>query len=121
SAGAKSGSGSGAGFSRGISLTLETPGKQSVCLNDKDGLISLTDKNGNSLSMDKSGIKLESNKDIVLQAKGNITLKATQNLQGEGLQVKMEGKQALALSGNATAELKAGDILTVKGGLVKIN
>ncbi|MFT4302485.1 MAG: phage baseplate assembly protein V, partial [Desulfovibrio sp.] len=31
------------------SLTLETPGKQSVCLNDKDGLISLTDKNGNSL------------------------------------------------------------------------
>ncbi|WP_027187585.1 phage baseplate assembly protein V [Desulfovibrio cuneatus] len=103
------------------SLTLETPGKQSVCLNDKDGLVSLTDKNGNSLSMDKSGITLKSNKDIVLQAQGNITLKAAQNLQGEGLQVTMEGKQAIALSGNATAELKAGGMLTVKGGLVKIN
>jgi len=103
------------------SLQLETPGGQSLCLNDKDGAVILKDKNGNVLTMDKSGICLESGKDITLKAKGGIALTATKGIQAEGLDVKVTGKKELALESKAMAELKAGAVLTVKGAMVKIN
>ena len=103
------------------SISLETPAGQRLRLDDKEGLASLADKNNNTLIMDKNGICLKSGKDIVLDAKGNITIKAAQKLNAEALQAAMDAKQSLTLSGKATAELKADGILTIKGGLVKIN
>lgn len=103
------------------SFTLQTPAGQLLCINDKDAAVTLKDKNGNSLVMDKAGIKLKSDKDIMVEASGNISLKATRNFKVEGLQATVEGKQSLALSGVATAELKASGPLTIKGAIVRIN
>ena len=102
-------------------VTVETPAKQSIRVCDKDGKISLRDKNNNSLILDKSGITLKSGKDIILQAQGNLALKATQAVKVSGLDVKLDAQKTLTASGCATAELKANAVLTIKGGLVKIN
>lgn len=102
-------------------VTVETPAKQLIRVCDKDGEISLRDKNNNSLLMDKNGITLKSWKDITLQAQGNIMVKATQNVKLNGLDVSLDAQKALAASGGAASELKAAGILTLKGGLVKIN
>lgn len=79
--------------------------------------------------MDSRGITLTSSKDIILKAKGNITMDATMKLSGtakqdislEGMNVKVQAKIGASVKGNATAELSASGQTTVKGAMVMIN
>lgn len=63
-----------------------------------------------------------------LNVTGNLTIKATGSVTIEGMSVKVKGKSAVnvegvqaTVKGSGTCETSSGGIMTVKGGLVKIN
>lgn len=86
-------------------LLMETPDGNSITISGEDQAITLADQHGSKIIMDSAGITLESSKDIIL--------KATGNLEAEGLEVTVKAQ--------ATAEFSASGTTTVKGGLVQIN
>jgi uncharacterized protein involved in type VI secretion and phage assembly len=77
----------------------------------------------------KASIEITKNGDIALDTQGNITLKATQDVTIEGLNVnikseasaKVEAGATLDLKANAPATLESSAITVVKGSLVQIN
>jgi Rhs element Vgr protein len=94
------------------SITLETPGGQSIIIDDDGGTITITDKNSNTVEMSSDGISLDSGKDLKLKAKGDVSI------EGKGIKVKASG--SLGLEG-ASSELKASGNTVVKGAAVQIN
>lgn len=94
------------------SITIITPGKQSIVIDDDAGTITINDSNKNSMEMSSSGITMKSDSDMKFTAKGDISF--------EGANVKAKAKSALGMEG-ATAELKASGNTTVKGAMVQIN
>lgn len=110
-------------------LTLETPEKNSIELNDKEKSVSIKDMNDNSIIMDDSGITIKTPKDLNLKAQGNINIEATSNLAMEaksdatldGLSITHNAKTSFTAKGNASAELSASGQTTVKGAMVMIN
>lgn len=86
-------------------ILMETPDGNKVSISGEDQSISMEDQHGNKIVLDSNGITLESMKDIVL--------KATGNLEMEGL--------AANISAQSTGEFSASGTLTLKGGLVQIN
>lgn len=104
-------------------ITLTTPGKNQVLLNDEAKSIVITDQSYNRIEMTTNGITLNSPKDIVIKAKGTITI----TLDTEGAltaksvtDVKLEGGN-VKCTGQSTAELSASGVTTVKGAMVMIN
>lgn len=110
-------------------ITISTPGKNSVEINDDGKYICLTDQHKNEIKMDSGGIFLTSSKDIMLKAKGNISMDANMKISGtakqdvslEGMNVKVQAKIGASVKGNATAELSASGQTAVKGAMVMIN
>lgn len=111
-------------------LTVETPGGNQCVFSDKDKNIMLKDQNGNSIELSSSGIVIKSTKDVTIEAKGQMNLKAKQNLTAnassgdlkmEGINVTCKAQVAFSAQGNASAELKASGQTTVKGAMVMIN
>lgn len=94
------------------SITIITPGEQSIVIDDDAKTITISDCNKNTMEMSSSGIKMNSGADIELVAKGDIKM--------EGTSIKAKAKSALGMEG-ATAELKASGNTTVKGAMVQIN
>jgi Rhs element Vgr protein len=108
-------------------LTIETPAKNTIILDDDAKKITIQDCNNNLIEMSDSGIKIESPKDITLKAQNikaegqqNIELKATSDLKGEGMNVKIKASVQFGAEG-AMAELKGSGQTTIKGGMVMIN
>ena len=110
-------------------LTIETPAGNKLTLDDNGKSVKVTDQNGNTLTMDQSGISLQTNKDISLKANGNITLTATgklslsadQDAALSGNNITHTAKMGFTAKGNASAELSASGMTTVKGATVAIN
>ena len=102
-------------------ITLETPGGNKLIISDKAKGISLEDQNGNTLTLNDSGIALNSSKDITLTATGKLTLKASQDLSLEGLNVSAKANAQFKAEGSAGAEVSTSAIAILKGSLVKIN
>lgn len=110
-------------------ITVATPGKNTLEISDDGKSITLTDQHKNEIKMDSGGIILTSHKDIMLKAKGGITLDATSKISGiaksdinlDGMNVKVQAKVGATIKGNATAELSASGQTTVKGTMVMIN
>ena len=73
------------------SVTIITPKKKSIVIDDKDGSIILKDELNNKITMNKDGISIESAKDIKLKATG---------------QVKAEGTAGIELTSSGQAVLK---------------
>jgi len=110
-------------------ITLSTPGKNRIEINDEGKSIKLTDQNKNEVILNDKGISLNSEKDIVLKAKGNITMDAAaktaitakSDITVDGANVKATAKIGFSAKGNATAELSASGQTIVKGAMVMIN
>lgn len=111
-------------------FTIKTPGGNTVILDDKEKQVSVKDMNSNEAILNKDGIKLSSPKNIVLDAKGKISLKAVSgiemaasggDLEGKGLNVSLEAQVAMKAAGNASAEFSAAGQTTLKGAMVMIN
>ncbi|QHT66024.1 type VI secretion system tip protein VgrG [Rhodocytophaga rosea] len=107
---------------------IETPGGNSITLNDDERNIIIEDQNKNKIEMNKEGIAITSQKDIimkaqgkiVMEAQGNIEAKATGDAKVEGMNVAMKGSMKFAAEG-AMTEVKGSGQTTIKGGIVMIN
>lgn len=110
-------------------LTIETPDKNTIALDDKDKSISISDMNNNSVIMNSSGITIKSAKDINLESGGdinltassNLAMKATAEVTMDGSSITQSAKTSFTAKGNASAELSASGQTTVKGAMVMIN
>jgi len=95
------------------SISIETPGGNKMIITEEDKKIHLEDQNGNKLTMDKDGIKLESIKDIILKATGDV--------KAEGVNMNLKGSAQTKVEGGSGAELSSGATTTVKGSTVMLN
>lgn len=94
-------------------LTLQTPEGNKITLNDDEGSVVMEDKNGSLIRMNADGITLESSKDIVLKATGDIKVDGMNIAHKAQLNFKGEGSAGASLTSSGTTE--------VKGSLVNIN
>lgn len=95
------------------SVTIETPGGNKVDINDDEGAILLEDSNGNKVQMNSDGVTLESAKDLILKASGDVNI--------EGLNVNLSAQSQLKAEGSGGAELSTSGQCVVKGSIVQIN
>jgi Rhs element Vgr protein len=110
-------------------ITVITPGKNQVVLDDKNQAITVLDQHNNSVKLSSAGIALTSQSDIKLTAQGNVTItanaainiNATTDLKATGMNVTCEAQVGFTGKGSATAELSAAGQTTVKGAMVMIN
>ena len=111
-------------------ITITTPAGNSLVFSDKDKKITLKDQTGNEIVMSEAGIKLDSPKDIAITAKGKISVEAVgevnlkstaADLKAAGLNVQCTANVGFTAKGNASAELSASGMTTVKGSMVMIN
>lgn len=111
------------------SITVSTPGRNTVVLSDTDQSIVLTDQSGNMVRLEPAGVTMQSPKNITIEAKGAVSisavgalvLRADADVKVQGLNIDCEAHVGLAARGSASAELSAQGMTTVKGAMVMIN
>ena len=94
-------------------ILVETNSGNSILLSEENGGIVIADENGNSVTLNSDGISLESSKDIILKASGDIKV--------EGTNADCKANANLTLKGGAAAELSSDGNATLKGAMVMIN
>jgi Rhs element Vgr protein len=113
-----------------VILTLTTPNKNIVTLDDKSKEISIKDQNGNSIVMSSSGIDMKSSKNINISADQKVTIKGKMGVSIEasrgdvaskGLNIKENASINYEAKGGAAATVQGGSTLTLKGAMVMIN
>lgn len=111
-------------------LTLITPDKNTLTLDDKNKQIEVKDENGNSMVMSSSGITIKSDKDINLQAGQKVTIKGNSgvDIESSGGDVDVKGNNInetanmqYVAKGSMTAAVQGGTELTLKAAMVMIN
>ena len=102
-------------------ITIETPAGNSIVISEDGKSITLTDQNKNTLTMNDSGIELKSPKDIKLDAKGSVEIKAVKDVKVKGLNVDVKAQAEFKADGGAGAKLTTSAIAVVKGSMVQIN
>lgn len=95
------------------SISIETPNGNKVTLSDEEGSILLEDENGNKATLSSDGIALESTKDIILKASGDVKI--------EGVSIEIKASAQLKAEGGSGAEFSSSGSTQVKGSLVQIN
>lgn len=95
------------------SISIETPKGNKVTLSEDEGGILLEDENQNKVTLSRDGISMESIKDIILKASGDIKI--------EGTNVEIKASAQLKSEGSAGAELSSSGSTVVKGSIVQIN
>lgn len=94
-------------------FSLETPAGNKFVMTEEDEEVSLEDQHGNKITMNEDGIKIESIKDIILKASGDI--------KAEGVNIGIKGDGDTKVEGSMGAELSSGGVTNVKGAMVNIN
>lgn len=95
------------------SVILETPGGKKITLDDDAKLIKLEDEYSNVVTIDSDGIKMESGKDIILKATGDVKV--------EGINVSLKASAQFKGEGSAGAEVSTSAVAILKGSMVQIN
>ncbi|MCC6371537.1 MAG: type VI secretion system tip protein VgrG [Bacteroidia bacterium] len=97
------------------SILISAPDGNEILLEGGDkSAISIKDKSGNTVEMNDKGITINSSKDLILSAKGNIKLDG-------GTDITQAAKANLKLEGKASVELSSGANTVIKGTVVQIN
>jgi uncharacterized protein involved in type VI secretion and phage assembly len=102
-------------------VTVDTPGGNSVVLSDDEQAITLTDQHGNRITMNSDGITLEGSK-ITLKSKQETVIDAGSELKAKSKAgTEIAAGAQLKVSGKASANFETSGVATIKGSLVKIN
>ncbi len=118
-------------------MKMFTEDKMMLEINDADDSITLEDPvNKNKMVFDGKGITITSDLDLTIDIKGeikvtgakNIAMKATQDIKGEGMNIKLKAQTnfdaqgtMFNIKGSGTGTVDGGGMLTLKGGMVSIN
>ena len=101
-------------------ITLETPAGNKMMLSEDAKGISFVDQNGNKITMDDSGITIESVKDVIIKAAGDVKI--------DGININVKASAAFKAEGTATTEvsganttIKGSAAAIIQGGMVQIN
>lgn len=94
-------------------LSIETPAGKKISLDEDQSYILLEDENSNKITMNADGISIESGKDLILKATGDIKMEGINIEQAASAQWKTEGSAGVEMSSSGTA--------VIKGSLVQIN
>ncbi|HCE58272.1 MAG TPA: Rhs element Vgr protein [Prolixibacteraceae bacterium] len=95
------------------SVLLETPAGKKISVDEDAGVIQLEDENGNKFTLNSDGVTIESCKDVIIKATGDVKI--------EGINIELKASAQLKAEGSAGAELSSGATATVKGSIVQIN
>lgn len=95
------------------SVVLETPAGKKITVDEDAGVIKLEDENSNKITMDPDGITMESGKDIILKATGDVKV--------EGINVSLKASAQFKGEGSAGAEISTSAVAILKGSMVQIN
>ncbi|HYI38768.1 MAG TPA: type VI secretion system tip protein VgrG [Allosphingosinicella sp.] len=110
-------------------VEISTPKKQSVRLDDNAKTVTIKDMNGNVVTMASGGITVDSaakitltaKTDVAIAAQGKVSIKGTGGVEIAGLTIKANADTSFAAQGSAEAKLTSSGMVTVQGGMVKIN
>lgn len=94
-------------------ISIETPNGNIILLSEDDGGITIEDENGNKVQTSSDGIQIESAKDIVLKASGDIKM--------EGVNIECKASANFKAEGSAGGELSSSGSTVLKGSIVQIN
>lgn len=95
------------------SITTETPNGNKIVLSEDEGSIVIEDENGNKIQMDSGGITIESAADIHIKATGDVNI--------EGVNINLKAQAQYKAEGSAGAEMSTSGQAVVKGSIVMIN
>ena len=56
-------------------VSIETPGKNRITIDDQDQTVKIEDQHGNSIVLNQDGIAIKSAGDLTLEAGGNVAIK----------------------------------------------
>lgn len=101
-------------------ITVDTPAGNSLELDEQNKSVTMKDQNNNSITMSPTGIKIESQKNIEINAGVNLTLKAGATLTIGGVNISVKADGNVAVEGSM-AKLAGQGITNITGGMVKIN
>ena len=105
-------------------LLFDDPGKAGVALITSDNQVKISmdeTKKKIHIACGSGTMVIESQGDLSLESKtGKITLKAQQDIEVSGMNIKAEAQTQLQMKG-ATTELNGSGQTTIKGGMVAIN
>lgn len=96
-----------------IIVTTETPNNNKIILSDDEGKILIEDENGNKIEMSSDGITIESAADINIKATGDVNI--------EGVNITVKAQAQFKAEGSAGAEMSTSGQAVVKGSIVMIN
>ncbi|MCF8243570.1 MAG: type VI secretion system tip protein VgrG [Saprospiraceae bacterium] len=102
-------------------VSIETPKGNRLELTEEDGGIKMEDENGNKITLNSDGILIESAKDIILKAAGDL------KIEGVNMELKAqsdfmaEASVSATLKGGATTTVESSGQAVLKGSLVQIN
>lgn len=101
-------------------IIIDTPAGNSIKLDEAGKTIEIKDQNNNAVTMSPTGVKLNSPKNVDIEAGLNLTLKAGATLVIGGVSVSVKADGSLGLEGSVS-KLSSSGITEIKGSLVKIN
>ena len=94
-------------------ITIETPAGKIISLDEDEGTITIEDDNSNVIVINSDGISMESAGDISIKASGDVNI--------EGTNVSIAANAEFKAEGSAGAEVSTSAIAVLKGSLVQIN
>ncbi|WP_299104999.1 type VI secretion system tip protein VgrG [uncultured Tenacibaculum sp.] len=94
-------------------ITIETPAGKVISLDEDEGAITIEDDNSNVVTINSDGISMESAGDISIKASGDVNI--------EGTNVSIAANAEFKAEGSAGAEVSTSAIAVLKGSLVQIN
>jgi Rhs element Vgr protein len=110
-------------------MEISTPGGQRVRLDDKAGSVTIRDRNGSTVTMASDGVTIDSagkimlnaRTDIAIAAQGKLSLSGTAGVAIAGPTIRADADTSFTAQGSAEATLVSGGMVTIQGGMVKIN
>ncbi|MCA1760071.1 MAG: type VI secretion system tip protein VgrG [Bacteroidales bacterium] len=96
-----------------VSITSETPNGNKIILSEDEGSILIEDENNNKLELTSDGITMESPGDINIKASGDVNM--------EGVNINVKAQAQFKAEGSAGAEISTSGQAVVKGSIVMIN
>lgn len=110
------------------SILISTSEGNEILLSESEEGITIKDQNDNKIEMSADGITIESSKDIIFKASGDIKFEGTNiettasgDAKVEGVNIEFKASAEFKADGGAGAEITTGAIAVLKGSLVQIN